>query len=209
MSLFFLLWISCLTHFVNSIYRYGEGPYIIRFDLEFPSEPVASNFLEIKIFSARHLPHTVLTVLNMIDNGLYVDTTIGYVRNGVVRGGNPMAVEPQSTKSGVLRRFANFGYSAHNTLFFDNESSPDTPCRHSSFGLLERGPGFKIYMTKDNNNDSIDGGNHNNCPGIITKGRETMERLVAQMKTNEHGELVSKVRILATSIRSVSQEDEL
>lgn len=137
----------------------------------------------------------------MIDNGLYVDTTIDFVRNGVVRGGNPLVVEPQSTKSGVLRRFANFGYNAHNTLFFDNESSPDTPCRHSSFGLHERGPGFKIYMTNDNHN--------NNCPGIITKGLDTIEKFMTQMDTNEHGELRSKIPVLATFLRSVSQGDEL
>ena len=141
----------------------------------------------------------------MVDNGLYVDTTIDFVGGRVVRGGNPSTVEPQSAKSAVLRRFANFGYSAHNTLFFDNESSPDTPCRHSSFGLNERGPGFKIYMTNDNIGDN---NNANNCPGIITKGRDTLERLMLNSHTNEQGELTWKVPIVATFLRSVS-EDEL
>ena len=72
------------------------------------------NFFEVKIFNARDMPHTVLTFLNMVDNGLYVDTTIDFVKDKIVRGGSLASVEPQlgkNMKSTVLRRFANLGYS--------------------------------------------------------------------------------------------------
>lgn len=187
--------------FPASVFRFGEGPYIVRFNLEFPSEPVEPNFFEIKIFNPRDLPHTVLTLLNMIDNGLYVDTTIDSVQNRIIKGGSPSTVEPQHTKSNVLRRFANFGYSAYNTLFFENESSPNTPCRQMSFGLDERGPGFMIYVT----NDIAE--NHFNCPGVVTKGRETLERLLNSHISNDNGQLTWKVPIVATYL--VSVEDEL
>ena len=87
---------------------------IVRFNLEFPYEPVEPNYFEIKIFNARDMPHTVLTFLNMIDNGLYVDTTIDFAKDKIIRGGTLASVEPQlgkNMKSTVLRRFANFGYS--------------------------------------------------------------------------------------------------
>ena len=185
--------------------RFGEGPYIVRFNLEFPYEPVEPNYFEIKIFNARDMPHTVLTFLNMVDNGLYVDTTIDFVKNKVIQGGSLGSVEPQLGKnmvSSVLRRFANFGYSAHQTLFFDNEGSHNAPCRHSSFSLNERGPGFKIYLTND-----IEG-SPQNCPGVVVKGRDTLERLVhAHTNTPEGGELTWKVPIVATYL--VALEDEL
>jgi hypothetical protein len=135
-------------------------------------------------------------------------------------------------KSTVLRRFANFGYSgkfqmvfycvlcwrvkgvssshtnvcptdsAHNTLFFDNEESHNAPCRHSSFGLYERGPGFIIYLTNDIEKAP------NNCPGVVVKGRDTLERLVrAHTNTPDGGELTWKVPIVATYL--VALEDEL
>jgi hypothetical protein len=65
----------------------GEGPYIVRFNLEFPYEPVEPNFFEIKIFNARDMPHTVLTFLNMVENGLYVDTTVDFAKDKIIRGG--------------------------------------------------------------------------------------------------------------------------
>ncbi|CAB9498037.1 expressed unknown protein [Seminavis robusta] len=194
-------------NYANIVAMFGEGPYIVRFNLEFPYEPVEPNYFEIKIFNARDMPHTVLTFLNLIDNGLYVDTTIDFQKDKIIKGGSLASVEPQAGKnlrSTVLRRFANFGYSAHNTLFFENESSPNAPCRHSSFGLHERGPGFIIYLT----NDIPEGENPNNCPGVIVKGRDTLERVLhAHTNTRDGGELTWKVPIVATYLASV--EDEL
>ena len=163
------------------------------------------NYFEVKIFNARDMPHTVLTFLNLVDNGLYVDTSIDFQKDKVIMGGSLASVEPrlgQNIHSTVLRRFANFGYSAHNTLFFDQESSPNAPCRHSSFGLHERGPGFIIYLTNDVEH------NPSNCPGVIVKGRDTLERILhAHTNTREGGELTWKVPIVAAHL--VSAEDEL
>jgi len=149
------------------------------------------------------MPHTVLTFLNMIDNGLYVDTTIDYAKNNVIRGGNPSTVEPSNVKTNVLAKFANFGYSAHNTLFFENESSSNTPCRQFSFGLNERGPGFIIHKT----NYIDDKNNPYNCPGVVTKGRNTLARLMNSHTKDNSGELTWKVPIVATYIVSLEDED--
>lgn len=192
-------------NYASIIAMFGEGPYIVRFNLEFPYEPVEPNWFEVKIFNARDMPHTVLTFLNMVDNGLYVDTTIDFVKNKVIQGGSLGSVEPQlgkNMKTTVLRRFANFGYSAHNTMFFEGEQSHNAPCRHSSFGINGRGPGFVIYLTNEVE------GNPTNCPGVVVKGRDTLERLMhAHTNSPNGGELTWKVPIVATYL--VSLEDEL
>jgi hypothetical protein len=155
------------------------------------------------------MPHTVLTFLNLVENGLYVDTTIDFQKDKIIRGGSLDSVEPQkgkNLKSSVLRRFANFGYSAHNTLFFDQESSRNTPCRHSSFALHERGPGFVVYLTNDIASEGKS--NPNNCPGVIFKGRDTLERIVhAHTNAQEGGELTWKVPIVATYLVSGGDGD--
>jgi cyclophilin family peptidyl-prolyl cis-trans isomerase len=156
------------------------------------------------------MPHTVWTFLNLVDKGLYVDTTIDFQKDKVIRGGGLDSVEPQkgkNLKSAVMRRFANFGYSVHNTLFFDQESSPNTPCRHSSFALHERGPGFVVYLTNDISSSSREGkSNPNNCPGVIVKGRDTLERILhAHTNAQEGGELTWKVPVVATYLVSVGE----
>lgn len=142
------------------------------------------------------MPHTVLTFLNMIDNGLYVDTAIDFLSSKAIGGGSPNAIEAKDQKATVLRRFASFGLSAYQTLFFENESSPNFPCRASRFGLNERGPGFVIYMDDETEH------NQNNCFGVIQTGRDTLRRIAAS-HANDNGQLTSRIPIVATYITTV------
>ena len=174
--------------------RYGEGPYVVRFTLDFPSGEREPNQFEVKIFNPRDMPHTVYTFLNMIDHGLYVDTAIDFKSDKIVGGGDPYTVTPSSLKSKVLKRFADIGLSYYRTLFFEKESSPNSPCRASRFSLNDRGPGFMIYL-----DDEIDN-NLNNCFGVIQTGRDTLRRIAESQASRENGQLTSKIPIVATYI---------
>jgi hypothetical protein len=113
---------------------------VVRFILEFPNGPKEPNQFEVKIPNPKDMPHTVLTFLNMIDHGLYVDTTIDFKSDKIIGGGNPYSVASTDLKSKVLRRFADIGLSSYRTLFFEDESSPNSPCSASHFSLDNRGP---------------------------------------------------------------------
>lgn len=119
-------------------FRYGEGPYVVRFFVHFPTGKVEPNMFDIKIYLLEDMAHTVWTFLNLIENGLYIDTMIESATSEAIKLGNPTSITHSQLQTKVNRRYEQAGFSTDNTLFTDTESSVDATCRQYSFGLNHR-----------------------------------------------------------------------
>lgn len=138
------------------LHRYGQPPYVVEiwFGTEYDQE---EHVIPIQLSHVNDMPFTTDSFLQLIEYGLYTETTMG-PQSGTGRrnivGGNPSDA-PTRVRTRLLRSYAELGYGTSATPFILDESttsssssSSRTPCSEPySFGFATQGPEFTIFVT--------------------------------------------------------------
>jgi len=141
----------------QTIARFGDNQYFsVQFWIRSPNRSAASFEVQIR---THEMPHTVYTFLNLVDAGLYHETTIVNTNDKIVGGGKPSG----KLKSSLLRKYAQYGYGITPLLFTEVST---TDCNDDdSFGIVSRGPEFAI------------GNSLTSCFGRVIDGQDALSTL--------------------------------
>ena len=134
----------------------------IWFGTEYDQE---EHVIPIQLAHVNDMPFTTDTFLQLIEYGLYTETTMGPQpgngRRNIV-GGNPSDA-PTRVRTRLLRSYAELGYGTSATPFVLDESttsssrsSSRTPCSEPySFGFAKQGPEFTIFVNAPDQANTI------------------------------------------------------
>ena len=187
-----------LTFYV--IIRYGKGPFVITFTLKFPETmgpSVEPNVFEVELAPLSEMPHTVFTLLDLIDLQLFDGTSFVSADNALIEGGSPNhAPTPKSVK--LHERYAKFGYNRSPLGF--NEYSSEFPHKEFTIGFTGSpiaGPTLAINMMDNSDVRGPDkhGRNGDPCFGKVISGFDTLQRIQNAPKAADGHRLAMNVEI--------------
>lgn len=145
--------------------RFGEPPYRVQFLLATHYNQSSTSTFEVEFGAIQEMPHTVFTFLNLVEEGLYLGTSIILSSDGLkVSGGNPKDSMQKHAPSKHLRRYAELGYGSEPLLFSEVSLAP---CDGFSFGITGRGPNFAILLEESPSEPF-------SCPGRVADGRDAL-----------------------------------
>jgi cyclophilin family peptidyl-prolyl cis-trans isomerase len=152
---------------------FGEAlPYIVLVIVQGPSLPASS--LEIAIERLDELPHSVYTFLNLVQAGLYLETSLQLRSDSSgasVDGGNPASSVRKQTQSKLNRKYAELGWNSARPLAFDERSTKECPV--FGVGFANHGPDIRIWLP----NEDSSAEKSYACFGRVLSGQDTLNRI--------------------------------
>lgn len=148
--------------------RYGQPPYVVEIWFSTNDKP-DEYVLPIELSHVNEMPFTTDTFFQLIEYGLYAETSLGPQQgmgvSGSLRnmiGGNPSDA-PTRVRTQLLRNYAELGYGTTATPFVLDESASSSssssarrPCGEpNSFGFVSQGPEFTIFTSPPNDHISV------------------------------------------------------
>ncbi len=184
---------------------YGPGPYVVQFSLAVPE--IENIVLRLEFPNVDIMPHTTYTFLELVRHRFYSGTTIGLAGSDTSYfiGGNP---NESSTwvKSSLTKKYNEYGYES--TPFMIKEgisASKATKCVEGSFGILDDGPEFALFLEKPSRGGSTSSSGGADlplsCPGRIVQGYDQLDELRDILQR-------TRVTIIEARVIDVSKEDE-
>jgi cyclophilin family peptidyl-prolyl cis-trans isomerase len=145
----------------------------VEFQLQFPEENLDDLYSLTVDLEGESMPHSVLTFLSQVDEGLYNTGGFAFHHNAIhIVFGSPIS---NHLNKNELETWTSFETSGLSRLIFQ-EYSPEVPHVEYTIGFSERGPNI-YFNTRDNtqNHGSI----RDPCFGKVEKGREIIDRMHA------------------------------
>jgi hypothetical protein len=177
---------------------YGKGPYYAEFHLQFPESSGATDILVVEFPSRNELPHSVFTLIDLVQAKLYDGTSIVSKRDGALRIG---ASPPHTAR--LSQRYKALGYGESALSFI--ESSPSFACRKHSVGLVGRGPALEIHISDRHVNDQ-----DRTCLGRVVQGMEDDDDVLARVEAAmDKGEVVEIVHVRQIQVPDSASRKEL
>jgi cyclophilin family peptidyl-prolyl cis-trans isomerase len=183
--------------------RYGKGPFTIIFTILLPDSIEKPNTFEVELAPLAEMPHTVFTVLNMIQLRLFDKTSLVYADSSRIQGGSPYHATTEVSNK-LLDRYEKFGLLDFPLGFKEYIPSFD----HQSFTIdivndATSGPTLVINLS-DNSPSNL--GNDKDlerrviCFGRIVSGLETLKRIQDAPKGADGYTLEPRIEIEAVRL---------
>jgi cyclophilin family peptidyl-prolyl cis-trans isomerase len=210
LNLILLLHISQLTLFYSFSERHGKGPFTIIFTLLLPGSMGKPNAFEVELAPLVEMPHTVFTVLNMIQLRLFDKTSLVYADSNRIKGGSPNHATTD-TSTQLIERYEKFGLRDFPLGFKEYIPSLD----HQSFTLdiagdSTSGPTLIINLTNnspsnhDDDDDDKELEHRATCFGRIISGFETLNLIQNAPKGPDGYTLEPRVEIQTVRLQRKS-----
>ena len=158
-------------------YRYGPGPYRAELSFYFPSSK-ASETIVLELAPLDEMPHTIHTLLNILEKQLYNDGSFIMNRGHVLVAG-PVDMHDTENNRRLEKKMTNEGYYPDGALLFTeySENFPHLP-NTLGFNPEQGGPVFYINLV-DNSifhgpNDEKDG---EPCFAKVVEGVDILEKI--------------------------------
>jgi cyclophilin family peptidyl-prolyl cis-trans isomerase len=205
----------------ETMMRYGPGPYHVQFTLDvnvnshYSDSPLSSisssnngndlKVIRVELSRTSDMPHTTWTFLSLVERGFYKGTTLmlqqpqqgeeedeydGGIKSIV--GGSPSQSINKRTQAEITRRYTEFGYGLQPFLF--EEVSSMAVCNVGGLSIMDRGPGFRIYLSGTEERRS------RSCVGRIVSG-EAVLQILQSMRPDESMVITDAVVLAARNGR--------
>jgi hypothetical protein len=187
-SLYILVYHACS--------RYGPGPHRINFTIQIPYDPPIEETLILELAPLDLMPHTVKSVLEMIERETLVDGTIMLAKPHIILIG-PVDYWNTENNLRLNERIATDGYGNGVLLF--NEFTPEFPHVEGTVGFTPGylGPVFYVNLV---DNSETHGASKDPAFGTFVKGFDMIQRFAQMPKREEDGVFDSPIYIVAAEI---------
>jgi cyclophilin family peptidyl-prolyl cis-trans isomerase len=152
---------------------FGEAlPLIVLVIVQGPS--LLASSLEIAVDRLDELPHSAYTFLNLVQAGLYLETSLQLRSDSgraSVNGGNPASSIRKQTQSKLRRKYAELGWNSARPLAFSERSTKECPA--FGVGFANHGPDIRIWLPDEDSSAEKSYA----CFGRVISGQDTIKRI--------------------------------
>jgi hypothetical protein len=172
-------------------FRYGKGPFIIQFNVQFPDEEGTQSF-QVQLASLSEMPHTIFVLMELISLKSYHGTVIKSADRRIIKAGY-LADADNAVATKILDRLVRYGYEKPVSFV---EYSPSLQHEDLTVGFVGAGPAIAIN-TADNTKERGPEGHDDPCFGKVVSGQEILTR-IQEAGGDSSIELVSVERVRAS-----------
>lgn len=146
------------------------------------------------------MPHTIFTLLDLVDLQLFDGTALIAADGNKIEGGSPNSASSTQQSVKLHERYAKFGY--HRSPLGFNEYSREYPHEKFTIGFTKNGQGGNISgpslaINLQDNTEARDG---EPCFGKVVRGQDTLLRIAKAPKAADGYRLAMNVDIVSVRL---------